>query len=139
MPRDRDGSFEPQIARATGFSGQLSACLFGNRLGESPLPVVRRMQIDQRGPAARVAHAFHQLAEGGAGLGQQIVLDTCSVKILLPGISDVRTLEASASLCDFCCRSEGSHGSATYRGTVEKSCAWCDSRSCRLSPLWLGR
>ena len=31
------------------------------------------MQVDQRGPAAGVAHALHQLPEVGAGLGDQVV------------------------------------------------------------------
>jgi hypothetical protein len=39
----------------------------------SALAVRSRVQVDQRGAAAGVAHAVHQLAEAGTRLGDQVV------------------------------------------------------------------
>jgi type IV secretion system protein VirD4 len=46
-----------------------------------------------------VVHGEAQLAERWGDYGRQIVLDTSSVKVFLPGITDTTTLEAAATLC----------------------------------------
>ena len=46
-----------------------------------------------------VAHGEAQLAGRWGDHGRQVVLDTCSVKMFLPGISDVTTLDAASKLC----------------------------------------
>jgi type IV secretion system protein VirD4 len=46
-----------------------------------------------------VAHGEAQLAGRWGDHGRQVVLDTCSVKMYLPGITDVTTLEAASKLC----------------------------------------
>src|SRR5579875_3891589 len=46
-----------------------------------------------------VVHGEAQLAARWGDHGRQVVLDTCSVKVFLPGITDVTTLEAAAKLC----------------------------------------
>jgi hypothetical protein len=43
---------------------------------------------------AAVVHGEAQLAERWGEHGRQVVLDTCSVKVFLPGITDVTTLQA---------------------------------------------
>jgi type IV secretion system protein VirD4 len=46
-----------------------------------------------------VAHGEAQLVGRWGDHGRQVVLDTCSVKMYLPGITDVTTLEAASKLC----------------------------------------
>jgi type IV secretion system protein VirD4 len=46
-----------------------------------------------------VAHGEAQLASRWRAEGKQVVLDTCAVKVFLPGISDTKTLEAVSKLC----------------------------------------
>jgi type IV secretory pathway TraG/TraD family ATPase VirD4 len=46
-----------------------------------------------------VVHGEAQLASRWGDHGRQIVLDTSSVKVLLPGITDTTTLDAAAKLC----------------------------------------
>jgi type IV secretion system protein VirD4 len=46
-----------------------------------------------------VAHGEAQLAGRWGDHGRQTVLDTASVKIYLPGITDIRTLDAASRLC----------------------------------------
>ncbi len=46
-----------------------------------------------------VAHGEAQLASRWKDHGKQVILDTCGVKVLLPGISDPRTLETASRLC----------------------------------------
>src|ERR1700677_4652564 len=46
-----------------------------------------------------VVHGEAQLAARWGDHGRQVVLDTSSVKLFLPGITDVTTLEAAAKLC----------------------------------------
>jgi hypothetical protein len=69
LPRHRQFVRLVPHTRGTGFSGAVPERSPRDGLGQSSLPVVGRVQIDQCGPAAGVAHAFHQLAEAGAGLG----------------------------------------------------------------------
>ena len=46
-----------------------------------------------------VVHGEAQLAERWGDHGRQVVLDTSSVKVFLPGITDTTTLEAASILC----------------------------------------
>jgi type IV secretory pathway TraG/TraD family ATPase VirD4 len=46
-----------------------------------------------------VAHGEAQLAGRWGEQGKQAVLDTCSVKVFLPGITDTATLDAASKLC----------------------------------------
>ena len=46
-----------------------------------------------------VVHGEAQLAERWGDHGRQVVLDTSSVKVFLPGITDTTTLEAASTLC----------------------------------------
>ena len=46
-----------------------------------------------------VAHGEAQLARRWGEHGKQIILDTCGVKLWLPGITDTRTLEMASRLC----------------------------------------
>ena len=46
-----------------------------------------------------VVHGEAQLADRWGDYGRQVVLDTSSVKVFLPGITDVTTLQAASTLC----------------------------------------
>ena len=46
-----------------------------------------------------VVHGEAQLTERWGDHGRQVVLDTCSVKVFLPGITDTTTLDAASKLC----------------------------------------
>ena len=46
-----------------------------------------------------VVHGEAQLAGRWGDHGRQVVLDTCSVKVFLPGITDTTTLQAASTLC----------------------------------------
>ena len=46
-----------------------------------------------------VVHGEAQLAERWGEHGRQVVLDTSSVKVFLPGITDTTTLQAASTLC----------------------------------------
>jgi type IV secretion system protein VirD4 len=46
-----------------------------------------------------VVHGEAQLAGRWGDYGRQVVLDTCSVKVFLPGITDTTTLQAATILC----------------------------------------
>jgi type IV secretory pathway TraG/TraD family ATPase VirD4 len=46
-----------------------------------------------------VAHGEAQLASRWGDDGKQVILDTAGVKVLLPGVTDVRTLEMASKLC----------------------------------------
>jgi type IV secretion system protein VirD4 len=48
---------------------------------------------------AAVAHGEAQLVERWGEHGRQVILDTCSVKVFLPGITDTTTLDAASKLC----------------------------------------
>ncbi len=48
---------------------------------------------------AAVAHGEAQLVERWGEPGRQVILDTCSVKVFLPGITDTTTLDAASKLC----------------------------------------
>jgi type IV secretion system protein VirD4 len=48
---------------------------------------------------AAVVHGEAQLAERWGEHGRQVVLDTSSVKVFLPGITDTTTLQAASTLC----------------------------------------
>ena len=46
-----------------------------------------------------VAHGEAQLAERWGDYGRQVILDTCSVKVFLSGITDTTTLDTASTLC----------------------------------------
>ena len=46
-----------------------------------------------------VVHGEAQLADRWGDYGRQVVLDTSSVKVFLPGITDTTTLQAASTLC----------------------------------------
>jgi type IV secretion system protein VirD4 len=46
-----------------------------------------------------VVHGEAQLAERWGDYGRQVVLDTSSVKVFLPGITDTTTLQSASTLC----------------------------------------
>src|SRR5262245_17816484 len=74
-------------ARATGsFPAKIIYGSLRDCVGESALSVGGRVQIDECGPAAGVAHAFHQLAKVGSRLGGQVI--AC-----VPQIVEVDSLE----------------------------------------------
>jgi type IV secretion system protein VirD4 len=77
-----------------------------------PLPVWLSDSGGKGIQVCAVAHGEAQLAGRWAEHGKQVVLDTCSVKVLLPGISDTRTLEAAAQLCGQAAFRE--HGQSWY-------------------------
>ena len=64
-----------------------------------PLPVWLSDSGGKGIQVCAVAHGEAQLAARWGDYGRQIVLDTSSVKVFLPGITDTRTLEAAARLC----------------------------------------
>jgi hypothetical protein len=69
-------------ATASGISRRLAELGLhpgGYRVGQRVLTLVVGVQVDQRGTAGRVAHAFHQLTEVGAGLGDQAVARVAQV------------------------------------------------------------
>ena len=63
-----------------------------------------------------VAHWEAQLAGRWGDHGRQVVLDTSSVKVFLPGITDVTTLEAASKLC----------GQASWRVRGQDHATWHD-------------
>ncbi len=63
-----------------------------------------------------VAHGEAQLAGRWGDHGRQVVLDTSSVKVFLPGITDVTTLEAASKLC----------GQASWRVRGQDHATWHD-------------
>jgi type IV secretory pathway TraG/TraD family ATPase VirD4 len=63
-----------------------------------------------------VAHGEAQLAGRWGDHGRQVVLDTSSVKVFLPGITDVTTLEAAAKLC----------GQASWKVRGQDHATWHD-------------
>ena len=60
-----------------------------------PLPVWLSDSGGKGIQVCAVAHGEAQLASRWNEDGKQVVLDTCSVKILLPGITDTKTLDAA--------------------------------------------
>ena len=53
-----------------------------------------------------VAHGEAQLRTRWGKDGAQVILDTCGVKIWLPGITDTATLKMAAELCGQACFTE---------------------------------
>jgi hypothetical protein len=60
-----------------------------------------------------VAHGEAQLASRWKDDGMRIILDTASVKIFLPGISDTKTLEMAAKLCGQAAQKERGHDASS--------------------------
>jgi hypothetical protein len=63
-----------------------------------------------------VVHGEAQLADRWGDHGRQVVLDTSSVKVFLPGITDVTTLQAASTLC----------GQASWRIRGQDHASFCD-------------
>jgi len=64
-----------------------------------PLPVWLSDSGGKGIQVCAVAHGEAQLAGRWGEQGKQVVLDTCSVKVFLPGITDTKTLDAASKLC----------------------------------------
>src|SRR5450432_3341545 len=64
-----------------------------------PLPVWLSDSGGKGIQVCAVAHGEAQLAGRWGEQGKQVVLDTSSVKVFLPGITDTKTLDAASSLC----------------------------------------
>jgi type IV secretory pathway TraG/TraD family ATPase VirD4 len=64
-----------------------------------PLPVWLSDSGGKGIQVCAVAHGEAQLAGRWGSHGRQVVLDTCSVKVFLPGITDTTTLKAASDLC----------------------------------------
>ena len=64
-----------------------------------PLPVWLSDSGGKGIQVCAVAHGEAQLAGRWGGHGRQVVLDTSSVKVFLPGITDTTTLQAASTLC----------------------------------------
>ena len=64
-----------------------------------PLPVWLSDSGGKGIQVCAVAHGEAQLAGRWEHHGKQVVLDTCSVKVFLPGITDTKTLDAASKLC----------------------------------------
>ena len=64
-----------------------------------PLPVWLSDSGGKGIQVCAVAHGEAQLASRWQDHGKQVVLDTCSVKILLPGITDTKALDAASKIC----------------------------------------
>ncbi len=64
-----------------------------------PLPVWLSDSGGKGIQVCAVAHGEAQLAGRWGDHGKQVVLDTCSVKVFLPGITDTKTLDAASKLC----------------------------------------
>ncbi len=64
-----------------------------------PLPVWLSDSGGKGIQVCAVAHGEAQLAGRWGEQGKQVVLDTSSVKVFLPGITDTTTLDAASKLC----------------------------------------
>jgi type IV secretion system protein VirD4 len=64
-----------------------------------PLPVWLSDSGGKGIQVCAVAHGEAQLAGRWGDQGKQVVLDTSSVKVFLPGITDTKTLDAASKLC----------------------------------------
>jgi type IV secretory pathway TraG/TraD family ATPase VirD4 len=64
-----------------------------------PLPVWLSDSGGKGIQVVAVAHGEAQLAGRWGDCGRQVILDTCSVKVFLPGITNTATLDAASKLC----------------------------------------
>jgi type IV secretory pathway TraG/TraD family ATPase VirD4 len=64
-----------------------------------PLPVWLADSGGKGVEVISIAHGEAQLADRWGNYGRQVVLDTSSVKVFLPGITDTTTLDAASKLC----------------------------------------
>ena len=74
-------------ATASGISRRLAELGLnpsGYRVGQRVLTLVVGVQVDKRGTAGRVAHAFHQLTEVGTGLGDQAIAGVAEIMKMEP-------------------------------------------------------
>jgi type IV secretory pathway TraG/TraD family ATPase VirD4 len=61
-----------------------------------------------------VAHGEAQLRTRWGKDGAQVILDTCGVKVWLPGITDTATLKMASELCGQACFTEREHDRRTW-------------------------
>ena len=61
-----------------------------------------------------VAHGEAQLRSRWGRDGAQVILDTCGVKVFLPGITDTATLKMASELCGTACFTERERGHGGY-------------------------
>src|SRR5256886_5883718 len=64
-----------------------------------PLPVWLSDSGGKGIQVCAVVHGEAQLASRWGDHGKQVVLDTCSVMVFLPGITDTKTLDTASKLC----------------------------------------
>ena len=103
----RDGHRDPLRRRPArpGLGGRAAgpAAADGPGRGHPDLPgpaAVLAVRLRRQGhPGVAVVHGEAQLAGRWGDYGRQVVLDTSSVKVFLPGITDTTTLQAASTLC----------------------------------------
>ena len=92
-----------QIGQASAVTSPRSAPAHGPGRGDPDLPGPPPSWLSDSGGKGiqiiAVVHGEAQLTGRWGEHGRQVVLDTSSVKMFLPGITDVTTLDAAAKLC----------------------------------------
>jgi type IV secretion system protein VirD4 len=91
-----------------------------------PLPVWLSDSGGKGIQVCAVAHGEAQLAGRWGEHGRQVVLDTASVKVFLPGITDTKTLKAASELCGQAAFTERVHSRDRYGARREQRRAWHD-------------
>jgi type IV secretion system protein VirD4 len=91
-----------------------------------PLPVWLSDSGGKGIQVCAVAHGEAQLAGRWGEHGRQVVLDTSSVKVFLPGITDTKTLDAASKLCGQAAFTERVRSRDRYGVSREQRRAWHD-------------
>jgi type IV secretion system protein VirD4 len=91
-----------------------------------PLPVWLSDSGGKGIQVCAVAHGEAQLAGRWGDHGRQVVLDTSSVKVFLPGITDTKTLKAASELCGQAGFTERVRSRDRYGVRREQRRAWHD-------------
>jgi type IV secretion system protein VirD4 len=91
-----------------------------------PLPVWLSDSGGKGIQVCAVAHGEAQLAGRWGDHGRQVVLDTSSVKVFLPGITDTKTLKAASELCGQAGFTERVRSRDRYGTRREQRRAWHD-------------
>src|SRR5262249_56489047 len=93
----------PQIGQASPGGRLAPPLLMGlaevTQICPVPLPVWLSDSGGKGIQVGDIAHGEAQLAGRWGDHGKQVVLDTSSVKVFLPGITDTRTLDSASKLC----------------------------------------
>ena len=92
------GGASPRVARVLDRVHQSADEKDAQRLGAALADggAVERLEV---GSGRTIAHGDAQLASRWKEDGRRIIQDTCGTKLLLPGITDISTLEAASKLC----------------------------------------